>query len=100
MMASAQFAFTVDNTDVDAIYADIQAMWPDWVAAGNKMLSSAQNDYPDAWTQLAGFYGTSVLPALFNNALARTAANALATAHAETTVWDRNAGDHAQYTFA
>ncbi|KAJ2022035.1 hypothetical protein IWW57_004681, partial [Coemansia sp. S610] len=93
------FAFTVDNTDASAIYADIQAMWPDWAAAGNQVLGSAKDEYPDAWTQLAAIYGTTRLPELFDVALARTAAGVLASAHAETTVWDRNAGDHAQYTF-
>ncbi|KAJ2352374.1 hypothetical protein GGH92_001293 [Coemansia sp. RSA 2673] len=99
VLVSAQFAFTVDNTDADSIYSDIQAMWPDWAVAGNQVLGSAKDDYPDAWTQLAAIYGSTSLPLLFNAELARTAAGVLADAHAETTVWDRNAGDHAQYTF-
>ncbi|KAJ2576501.1 hypothetical protein GGH95_003638, partial [Coemansia sp. RSA 1836] len=99
VLASAQFAFTVDNTDADAIYSDIQAMWPDWAAAGNQVLGSAKDEYLDAWLQLAALYGSTSLPVLFNAGLARAAAGALANAQAETTVWDKDAGEHAQYTF-
>ncbi|KAJ2214138.1 hypothetical protein EV179_003277 [Coemansia sp. RSA 487] len=91
------------DTDVTNIYRDIQAMWVDWAAAGNQVLESASADgLTDAWSQLASIYGATSMPALYNDAMARNAATALAQAqkHGPATIWDPDAGDHAQYSFA
>ncbi|KAJ2360116.1 hypothetical protein IW150_007594, partial [Coemansia sp. RSA 2607] len=89
VFVKAQFAFTVDDTQVDDIYADIQAIWDDWANAGNQALESALTNYPDAWTQLTTIYGTDSVPTQFDPGLARVAANALAGVQ-QTTIWDVN----------
>ncbi|KAI9501190.1 hypothetical protein GGI25_000583 [Coemansia spiralis] len=95
----AQFAFKVQNTDASDIYQDIQAMWGDWAAAGNQVLASAKADgYTGAWSELTEIYGGTSLPALYNDGMARNAATVLAQVK-QTTVWDKNAGDHNGYTF-
>ncbi|KAJ2400325.1 hypothetical protein GGI23_002107 [Coemansia sp. RSA 2559] len=99
-LSNAQFAFRVEDTDVASIYMDIQAMWEDWAAAGSQVLESASTQgLTDAWAQLASIYGATYVPALYNDAMARNAASALAKEQS-TTVWDPNAGDHALYSFS
>ncbi|KAI8321395.1 hypothetical protein GQ54DRAFT_298056 [Martensiomyces pterosporus] len=97
--ARAQFAFSLDDTNADAIYSDIAAAWNDWASAGNAALNSAKADYPDAWAQLTDIYGADSLPGILNVSLAKHAATKLAGVQ-HTTVWDKNAGDHGDYTFS
>ncbi|KAJ2632433.1 hypothetical protein H4R22_001245 [Coemansia sp. RSA 1290] len=96
---AAQFAFDVENTDKDAIYNDIEALWDNWAVIGNQVLESAREKYPDAYSQLTSIYGTTSLPSDFDARAAQNAAEILARTTA-TTVWDKNAGDHARYTFS
>ncbi|KAJ1965598.1 hypothetical protein GGI12_000649 [Dipsacomyces acuminosporus] len=96
---SAQFGFSIDNTDANAIYSDIQAAWNDWASAGNDALQSAKKDYPDAYAQLTDIYGADKLPGILNVSLAKHAASKLAGVHS-TTIWDKNAGNQAEYSFA
>ncbi|KAJ2548476.1 hypothetical protein EV175_004817 [Coemansia sp. RSA 1933] len=99
-LCNAQFAFRLEDTDATSLYMDLQAMWADWAAAGNQVLESASAEgLTDAWSLLASIYGATSIPALYNDAMARNAASALAGAQS-TTVWDPDAGDHAQYSFA
>ncbi|KAJ2451297.1 hypothetical protein EV183_003706 [Coemansia sp. RSA 2336] len=97
--AAAQFAFDVENTNKEAIYNDIEALWDNWAAIGNQVLESAREKYPDAYNQLTSIYGTTSLPSDFDARAAQNAADILAR-NTATTVWDQNAGDHAQYTFS
>ncbi|KAJ2850071.1 hypothetical protein IWW36_002176 [Coemansia brasiliensis] len=96
---SAQFAFDVENTDKEAIYNDIEALWENWAAIGNQVLESAREKYPDAYNQLTSIYGTTSLPSDFDARAALNAAGILARS-TDMTVWDQNAGDHAKYTFS
>ncbi|KAJ2503338.1 hypothetical protein GGH96_000359 [Coemansia sp. RSA 1972] len=97
--ATAQFAFNAENTDETAIFNDIKALWTNWAAIGNQVLARARDSYPDAYTQLTRVYGTTSLPDEFDEAAARNAAEVLAQS-AQLTVWDKDAGDHAAYTFS
>ncbi|KAJ1858784.1 hypothetical protein GGH12_002554 [Coemansia sp. RSA 1822] len=97
--ATAQFAFDAENTDEAAIFNDIKALWTNWAAIGNQVLARARDSYPDAYTQLTHVYGTTSLPDEFDEAAARNAAEVLAQS-AQLTVWDKDAGDHAAYSFA
>ncbi|KAJ2299241.1 hypothetical protein IWW55_004241, partial [Coemansia sp. RSA 2706] len=97
--AQAQFAFDAENTDPALLFNDIKALWSNWAAIGNQVLASARAQYPDAYAQLTSVYGTTHLPAQFDAVPARNAAQALARSAAQLTVWDKNAGDRAQYSF-
>ncbi|KAJ1895205.1 hypothetical protein LPJ81_005012, partial [Coemansia sp. IMI 209127] len=84
-LCNAQFAFRVEDTDFTSIYEDIQAMWDDWAAAGNQVLESASaQGLTDAWSLLASIYGATGIPALYNDAMARNAASALAKEQSTT----------------
>ncbi|KAJ2249299.1 hypothetical protein GGH97_001375 [Coemansia sp. RSA 475] len=96
--ATAQFAFDAENTDETAIFNDIKALWTNWAAIGNQVLARARDSYPDAYTQLTHVYGTTSLPDEFDEAAARNAAEVLAQS-AQLTVWDKDAGDRAAYSF-
>ncbi|KAJ1780216.1 hypothetical protein LPJ54_000322 [Coemansia sp. RSA 1824] len=96
--ATAQFAFDAENTDETTIFNDIKALWTNWAAIGNQVLARARDSYPDAYTQLTHVYGTTSLPDEFDEAAARNAAEVLAQS-AQLTVWDKDAGDRAAYSF-
>ncbi|KAJ2828550.1 hypothetical protein IWW50_001329 [Coemansia erecta] len=96
--ATAQFAFDVENKEQSEIYNDIKALWSNWAAIGNQVLARAKAGYPDAYAQLTSVYGATSLPAGFDQEMALHAAGVLAQS-AQLTVWDKDAGDHAAYSF-